>query len=129
MSHENSNDSMSAVGTFLTFACGAVAGAAAALIFAPSTGRETRALLAQRSRRVADKGRELVDEHGPRVTEAIERGRDKALAFSERITQAVEHGKAGYRDALRQGQGLASDVARSAEETARAVRSAADSAN
>ena len=46
MSYENSNDSMHAMGTLFTFACGAIAGAAVALMFAPSTGRETRALLA-----------------------------------------------------------------------------------
>ena len=65
-----------------------------------------------------------MDEHGARVSEVIERGRDKAFAFGERIGQAVEQGKAGYRDAIRQGQGLAGDAMQDAEEAARAVRGA-----
>lgn len=125
MSYEQSNDSMHAVGTFFTFACGAVAGAAVALMFAPTTGRDTRAFLAQRSRRAAEKGRELVNEHGAVVSEAIERGRDRVSTFGERIGQAVEQGRAGYRDAIRQGQGLVDDAMRNAEDTARAAQGAA----
>jgi len=124
MSYQNSHDSMDAIGTVFTFACGAVAGAAVALMFAPTTGREARSFLAQRSRRVADRGRDMVNDHAALVSEVLERGRDKAFAFGERIGQAVEHGKAGYRDAIRQGQGLAGDAIENAEEAARAVRGA-----
>ena len=59
MTYQNSHDSMDAVGTVFTFACGAAAGAAVALMFAPTTGREARSFLAQRSRRVADGGRDM----------------------------------------------------------------------
>jgi len=118
MSHPNSNDSMHEISILFTFACGAVAGAAVALMCAPTTGRETRAFLAQRSRRAAEKGRELV----------IERGRGKVFEFGERIGQAVEQGKAGYRDAIRQGQARVGDVMKNAGEAARAIRGSSEHA-
>lgn len=122
MNYQNSNESMHGAGTVFAFACGAIAGTAIALLFAPTTGRDTRAFLTQRGRRAADKGRELLTEQGSRIAEVVERGRDKALVFGERLGHAVEQGKAGYRDALRQGQELVADATKNAEDAVRAVR-------
>ena len=119
MNHQTSNDSMHAISAFFTFVCGAIAGAAVALMFAPGTGRDTRAFLTQRGRRVAEKGRQLLNEHGAAVSDAIERGRGQAFAFGERLGQAVEQGKAGYRGALRQRPSLAGAATKSADEPAR----------
>ena len=121
MNDQNASDSVDAVGPFVTFACGAVAGAAVALMLAPTTGRDARALVAHQSRRVADKGREMVHQHGALVADILDGWRDTAFAFGERIGQALEQGKAGYRDAIRQGQGLAGNPIRIAEGAARAV--------
>ena len=135
MSDQNRSDSTPDMdlNVLFTFACGAIAGAAVALMFAPARGREAREFLSQRSRRVKDKSLEMLGEHGERLSAAVERGRDTALEFTERIGHAVEQGKAGYREAVRQRQDFASDTMLDPDEAQRAVRGAAtraaDSAN
>ena len=127
MNHHNGHDT-SADSNMLFFACGALAGAAVALMFAPARGRETRDMLAQRSRQVADMGREMLGEHGERLSTAIERGRETATHLGERLGQAVEQGKSGYREAVRHGQRVAGDALQSAEEAARTLRADAKGA-
>src|SRR6187397_3632691 len=62
-------DSRGGSGVML-FIAGAVVGAAAALILAPATGRDTRAFLNRRGKELADdvanRGKKLWDEHGDR---------------------------------------------------------------
>lgn len=62
-------------GSALLFVSGALAGAAAALLLAPASGRETRAFLGRRGRLLADSvaehGRQVWHEHGERVAEAV----------------------------------------------------------
>jgi gas vesicle protein len=69
-------------GGMMLFLAGAVVGAAAALILAPATGRDTRAFLNRRGREFADdvanRGKKLWDEHGDRITSAVKRGYDTA---------------------------------------------------
>jgi gas vesicle protein len=67
----------------VAFLVGAVAGAAAALLYAPATGRETREMLAEKAREasekaaaLAEKGRQAFNEGRETVTSAIERGRE-----------------------------------------------------
>jgi gas vesicle protein len=129
MRYENSQDQGNyAANTLLTFALGVAAGAALALMFAPSSGRETRSMLAERSRRAADKAREVAErgrqvatEQGASVSSAIERGREKAVAFASRVGDAVEQGKSSYREALRQGQEVAADFTQRADSVARST--------
>lgn len=68
---------------FAAFILGAIAGAAAALLFAPATGEETRRLLADRAREGRDKaadaatrGREFVDRQREGISQAIDRGKE-----------------------------------------------------
>ena len=67
----------------LAFILGAVSGAAVALLYAPTTGRETRELLSERAREgretaaeAATKGREILKQGRETVATAIERGRE-----------------------------------------------------
>lgn len=67
----------------LAFLLGAVSGAAVALLFAPTTGREAREFLSEKAREGAEKasdfqrqGRDLVKEGRETLAQAIERGRD-----------------------------------------------------
>ena len=129
MNDQNGRDSNGDINVLFTFACGAIAGAAVALMLAPARGRETREFLAQRSRRVKAKGREMLGEHGERLSAAVERGRDTAVEFTERLGHAVEQGKAGYREAVRQGKDVASDAMQDAEQALRAVRGGSTHAN
>jgi gas vesicle protein len=63
---------------FVMFAAGALAGAAAALVLAPASGRETRNYLGKRGRELADnvaaQGRKAWNEHGSRVANAVREG-------------------------------------------------------
>lgn len=67
----------------LSFMVGALTGAAAALLFAPASGEETREFLGQKAREGRARARDAV-EHGREVYErqrdslntAVERGRD-----------------------------------------------------
>ena len=67
----------------LAFILGAVSGAAVALLYAPTTGRETRELLSEKTREgretaaeAAKKGREVIAQSRETLTSAIERGRE-----------------------------------------------------
>lgn len=123
----NEHDSTNATHSLFTFACGAIAGAAIALMFAPARGQETREFLAQRGRRAKQMGREMFDEHGERLTAVVERGRETAREFGERMSHAVEQGKAGYRSAVSQGQDLAKDAINGAEDAMKGVRGSTQS--
>jgi gas vesicle protein len=67
----------------LAFLVGAIAGAAAALLYAPATGRETRDYLGEKAREsrekatdLAEKGKKVFNEGRETLTTAIERGRE-----------------------------------------------------
>jgi gas vesicle protein len=79
---------------------GAAIGAAAALILAPATGRDTRAFLKRRSnelgRDAMERGRETWREQSERVKSAVSAGWERA---GDAINQAREHGEAAYREA------------------------------
>ena len=122
MHDTNGHDATLETHSLLTFACGAIAGAAIALMFAPARGTEAREFIAQRGRRAREKSREMLGEHGERLSSAVERGRETAREFSDRVSQAVEQGKAGYRSAVRQGQNMANEAVETAGDAMNGVR-------
>lgn len=72
----------------LAFLLGAVAGAAAALLYAPATGRETREFLGEKVREGRD-----------RANEAAAKGRDFINQGRETLTTAIERGREAYQQA------------------------------
>ncbi len=78
------SDNNNTAGTVLVaFALGAVAGAAIALLYAPTAGEETRRKLAEKAREgrekaeaLARQGREFIDRQRETVTAAVEKGRE-----------------------------------------------------
>jgi gas vesicle protein len=77
------DDSAGAGNILLAFLLGAVSGAAVALLYAPTSGRETRELLGEKAREgretaaeAAKKGRQVIAQGRETLTTAIERGRD-----------------------------------------------------
>jgi len=72
----------------LAFLVGAVAGAAAALLYAPATGQETREFLGEKAR----EGRE-------RATEAAAKGREVISRGRETVATALERGREAYQQA------------------------------
>ena len=73
---------------FMAFVMGAVAGAATALLWAPSTGQETRRLLNDKAR----EGRE-------RASVAAQRGREFVQKQREQLATAVDRGREAYQRA------------------------------
>ena len=74
----------------LAFIAGAIAGAAAALLFAPATGEETREFLGQRAREGKDRaseaarqGREMLNKQRDTLTTAFDRAREQFQATRE----------------------------------------------
>jgi gas vesicle protein len=74
----------------LAFILGAVSGAAVALLYAPTSGRETREYLGEK----ADAAR-------ARAAEAAARGRDALNQGRETIATAIERGREAYQQARR----------------------------
>jgi gas vesicle protein len=72
----------------LAFILGAVSGAAVALLYAPTSGRETRELLGERAR----EGRETAGEAAKKGRQVIAQGR-------ETLTTAIERGREAYQQA------------------------------
>ena len=72
----------------IAFVLGAVTGAAVALLMAPTTGEETRRMLAQRAR----EGRE-------RAGEAARQARDFAARQKQTFNTAIERGRDAYEQA------------------------------
>ena len=87
-------------GALSAFVVGAAIGAAAALILAPRSGRDTRAYLKRRSnelgRDAMQRGRETWREQSERVKSAVAAGWERA---EDVMGQAREHGEAAYREA------------------------------
>lgn len=89
MAHDNNGGTV-----MLAFIVGALTGAAAALLFAPASGEETREYLGQkakegraRARDAVQQGRELYHRERDQLTSAIERGRE---AFQQARDQRGE---------------------------------------
>jgi gas vesicle protein len=77
------NNSTGAGTVVVAFALGALAGAAVALLYAPSSGEETRRKLGERAREgreraetLAREGREFLQRQRDTVAAAVERGRE-----------------------------------------------------
>jgi gas vesicle protein len=83
-------------GSLMLFVAGTAIGAAAALILAPASGRESREYLRKQSRRVASD----VGAQADRFASAMKRSRDQATtAVRETMDSAVAQAKAAYNAA------------------------------
>jgi gas vesicle protein len=86
-----SRDDGAAGSLLLAFILGAVSGAALALLYAPSTGRETREFLGEKAR----EGRDRASDATERGKQAINQGRDT-------LAHAIERGREAYQQAREQ---------------------------
>lgn len=83
------SDERGSAGTvLLAFVFGAAVGAAAALLFAPAAGKETREFLTEKAR----EGRE-------KATEAARQARETLVRQRETLSGAIERGRDAYREA------------------------------
>ena len=95
----------------LAFVMGAVTGAAAALLWAPTTGEETRRYLSERAREgrdrasdAAQRGREFVRQQREELATAVDRGRDVYERARERATGSTIDNATHLEDESPEGQ-------------------------
>jgi gas vesicle protein len=97
---ETVDSNYSAAGTWSAFVIGAAFGAAAALILAPASGRDTRAYLRRRGNELGhdaiEQGRDTLRAQSERVKSAVATGWERA---GDAISHAREQGEAAYREA------------------------------
>ncbi len=103
MAHDNGGSGPS--GVILSFLVGALTGAAAAVLLAPRSGRETREILGEKWRDAADRSRALGEEAAQKGRDAVEdasgyvdRQRGALEKRRDRLAAAVEAGKQAYRE-------------------------------
>ena len=101
-------------GKLLLFVAGAAIGASAALLFAPSSGEETRSVIAKKTEggrtALADSGRDVFD----RGREMFERGQklvEEAAEMFERGRKLVEGTAATFQKAASQNLGTSGRAA------------------
>jgi gas vesicle protein len=101
MSDERGNDAAGYLGWFFL---GILAGAAAALLLAPKTGRETRGLLAERGGELFKKAQEKAGETQGLAGDLFDKGRDYLEEQTQRLASAFEAGRAAMKDEISRGQ-------------------------
>jgi gas vesicle protein len=85
------------------FFLGAAVGAAAALLLAPRSGRETRDVLAGKGSDLASKARDLAADAQGRAGEWVDKGREAFEEKTQRLRSALEAGTQAMREGIREG--------------------------
>jgi len=103
MAHDDGGSGPS--GVILSFLVGALTGAAAAVLLAPRSGRETREILGEKWRETSDRSRSLGEQAAQKGREAlddasgyVDRQRGVLEKRRDRLAAAVEAGKQAYRE-------------------------------
>jgi gas vesicle protein len=90
---------------FLSFLLGAAAGAAAALLLTPRSGRETRELIADRGNEMGEgvvrKAQDLAADVQSHAATWLDRGRDVLEAETRRLRDAIDAGREAMSDEIR----------------------------
>ncbi len=89
---------------FTGFLIGGVVGAAVALLLAPQSGEETRALIRDRSVELRDRGIELSEEARARAEQLAGEARQRAEELEKRGRMAFEEQRARLQNAIEEGK-------------------------
>jgi gas vesicle protein len=110
-------------GAFLVgFIIGGLSGAVVALLFAPQTGEETRALIKDKSIELRDKAQQTAEEALARAEATAAEARARA---DELARQLRERGQEVYTDVRDRGKGMVDDVVERGKSAVEAVRKTA----
>jgi|SRR2546426_5557157 gas vesicle protein len=97
---DNRSDAAGYLGWFFL---GGVVGAAAALLLAPKTGRETRDLLLERGNEVARRAQAMANDAQGRAGDWLDKSRELFEEQTQRLMGAFEAGKDAMREEIRKG--------------------------
>ena len=97
------SDRDNAAGYLGWFFLGGIVGAAAALLLAPKTGRETRELLSEQGGEWARKAQVVATEAQGRAGEWLDKSRELFEEQTQRLMTAFEAGKDAMREEMRKG--------------------------
>ncbi len=98
-----SNERSDAAGYLGWFLFGAAIGAATAFLTTPRTGRETRAMLAERGGDLARRAQELANGVQGNAGEWVDKSRELFEEQTQRLMSAFEAGKDAMREEIRKG--------------------------
>lgn len=101
MSDGRGSDAAAFLGWFFL---GAIAGAAAALLLTPKTGREARDLLTEHGGEAWKKAQEKAGEAQVKAGDLLDKGREYFEQQTSRLVSAFEAGKAAMREEITQGR-------------------------
>lgn len=97
MSDERGSDAAGYLGWFFL---GTLAGAAAALLLAPKTGREAREFLAERSGELLKMAQERAGETHVRAGDLLDKGREYVEEQTQRLISAFDAGRAAMKEEM-----------------------------
>jgi gas vesicle protein len=97
---DNRSDAAGYLGWFFL---GGVVGAAAALLLAPKTGRETRDLLLERGNEVARRAQAMANDAQGHAGDWLDKSRELFEEQTQRLMGAFEAGKDAMREEIRKG--------------------------
>ncbi len=92
---------------FTGFLIGSAVGAALALLMAPQSGEETRAILRDRSVQLRDRGIELSEEARLRAEQLAAEARTRAEELERRGRMTIEDQRTRLQDAIEEGKDAA----------------------
>lgn len=101
MAEERGSDAVGYLGWFFL---GAIAGAAAAALLTPKTGREARELLAEQSGDLFKRAQDAAGQAQDRAGDLFDKGREYFEEQAQRLATAFEAGRSAMKDEITQGR-------------------------
>ena len=95
--YQSSTHDVGTGAALMGFVAGFIGGAVVALLYAPSSGRDTRAYLSEKASRAKEKGEQLRDIATQQGREVAEQGRAVFERGREAFSSAVNEGREAYR--------------------------------
>ncbi len=104
----------------VSFLAGGIAGATAALLLAPQSGKDTRAMMGRKLNDTADSARELKGRVADKLNDAAGSARELKSRMVDKLNSATDSARAFKDRAFRQSQKIREEATHGVEEAASA---------